>query len=1214
MKGAKFIGEGTEGDLAYLKVYRHDTVFFIAASKLYLFEEENIIGKNTAITFRLDTDSIYHPGLAFKYFNKTKEISLIRSDEGMGRSPFFNTYHDLEMDFQHLVWKLDDPKIDFKFLPGTTELKATFESSDYFSRQRFLELQGMDQTHPLQLIRGYCKKYGTNTFTDKEYGPFIRMSESQTKQQLMALAFTGFIAYNFETGIVVVLPKTNHYLKASVGQEDYDVISFVSSAVQGDNNATLSLLNFDLKLKGVQEIFLSDSQNVVIFPKDQEITVKENRDFVFDGRVRAGLFLFTGSNFTFEYDKFKINLNDVNTVKMRVNTGATNEYGQAVEEDVKSVIENVTGELLIDDMTNKAGTKPYPQYPIFNSKKDCYVFYDRSDIHGGVYKRDNFYFQIFPFVIDSLDELNRNSLAFKGHFVSSNIFPPFDETISVMADYSLGFKRNTPEPGFPVYGGKGNYKREIFLSNKGLRGDGELKFLNARAESNDYLFFPDSMNALAQVFEIEKQAKGVQYPATSGEGVYIHWVPQRDRMYVSNRNKPFQMYDNQATFTGTLEVSPEGLNGAGTMEFSTAQLHSSTFDFKEHIVDADTSNFNLKTLDMADFSFKTNNVRSHIDFTERKGEFTSNGDASFVEFPQNQYICYMDQFTWFMDKDEIEMSASNQALANKPKENMSPTELEDVQLQGSQFISIHPNQDSLTFVAPKAKYNLRKYIISAEDVKFIRVADATVYPGDGKVVIEKKAVMQTLNNSKIIANNTNRYHTIYGATTNVYGKKNYSSAGKYDYFDETGAKQIISFDVVSVDSSYQTYAKGKIGITENFTLSPAFAFTGEARLYANDQFLTFDGSTKISHECQLMERYYVNFTAPINPQEIFIPIGDTLKEINNNKVHAGFFITNDSTHIYPAFLTKHKNYSDIAVFRAKGFLTYDKTDGKYKISNKEKLEEFNMPGDYLSLHKTACIMYGEGKLDLGVNFGQVKVSAVGNITEDLVEQDISLDLILGIDFFILDKAMDVLTKDLTNSSGLEPVDLSRKVFEKGLAELMGEEAANELIADYSLGKFKKVPKELEHTLTFIDLKLNWNSATKSYLSDSLIGIGLSGKNYINRIVPGIIEVVKKRSGDIITIYLELDENTWYYFSYARGVMQVSSSNEEFNTLIKTLKPEQRRIDVPKGEAQYSYYPAAPTVKNKFLKKIRERTETPEEVEEGGEEGDDKKKEEGEGGE
>ncbi len=1199
LKGNRFIGEGTAEELAILKVYYKDTLKLVAASRSYIFREDEINGQNTAITIYIEKDSIYHPGVIFKYDAKKNELSFIRDNKGMRRSPYYDTYHRLELDFPYLTWKLNEPQILMRPIPKATNKKAMFSSMDYFSQSKYLELQGMDLKNPLQELRAFTKKINDRRFNEKEYANFIKMSLQATRQLLLGLAFKGFINYSLETGEVFVTDKTFFYIQCSVGQKDYDVISFESNVIGDDYNAILSLLDNNLKMKGVQEIFLSDSQNVAIFPKDQQIIIKKNRDFVFDGKVRAGLFLFIGSNFSFSYEQFKLTLTDINTIKMRVKTDEVDKYGNPVQRDLTSVIENATGELLLDEPNNKSSVKRIPKYPIFISKKDSYVYYDHKSTYDGVYKRDNFYFQIYPYTLDSINTLTRKNLLFKGHFVSAGIFPPFDETLTVQADYSLGFKRNTPATGFPAYGGKGNYKKQINLSNKGLRGNGELTFVKAKAISDDFMFFPDSMNTTAKDFIVEKQTTGVEFPSVEGKNIYIHWLPYKDEMLATNTVKPFDIYDKQATYEGTLKIEPKGLSGWGKLEFANAQLLSNQFNFKEHIVDADTSNFNLKTLEQAEFSFKTNNVKANVNFKERKGEFMSNGEASFVEFPQNKYICYMDRFTWWMDKEEIEMSASQKALAKLPdsKENLSPTEAEDVQLQGSRFISIHPNQDSLSFIAPSAKYNLRKYIISANDVKLIRVADATVYPADGQVIIEKNAVMQTLKESKIIANNTNRFHTIYNATTNIYGKKNYSSSGYYDYIDENNNKQVIKFDVVSVDSTYQTYAKGKIGITENFTLSPNFAFTGDVFLQANNEFLTFDGSTKLSHDCQILNRYWVNFKATINPKEIYIPIGDTLLDINNNRINAGFFITNDSIHIYPAFLTKRKNYSDIAVFKANGFLTFDKKDSKYKISNMQKLQEFNMPGDYLSLHRSACNMYGEGKINLGVNLGQVKLTSVGNVNSDLIKGDVYLDILLGITFFIENKCMDIFTKDITNIGGLEPVDLTRNVFIKGLYELVGENKANELISEYSLGKFRKMPKELEHTIMLTDIKFKWNQKTKSYISDTLIGVGMVGKEYVNRITVGYMEIIKKRSGDKFNLYLQLSDNLWYFFSYGNNLMQVLSSNEDFNTVIKTLKPEQRKIDVEKGQAPYSYFLASPSTVKKFVKRMQEYHSSDSQIEE-----------------
>ena len=1190
MKGAKFIGEGDATEPAKLLFYRNDTIFLTASSKIFAFQYKMIISENTAISIRLNTDSIYHPGLTFKFFIDKREVWLYRDKSGISLCNYINSYHKVDMDFELLTWKMAEPQLEFKFLPGQ-HLVATFLSVDFFSENKYLELQGLDKVNPIVAIKNFTKKINSNEFTAKQFADYMKMSIPQVHQYLMNLLFEGFVLYDLDKDIVKVKDKLFNYQSASIGKRDYDVIKFTSTAQGEDVNGRLNLFNYNLLIKGVPEIFLSDSQNVAIFPLNQEMILKKNRNFTFDGKIRAGLFLFKGSNFFFDYDNFKINLTNVDEVKMRVNGEDVDAFGQPVPVDLKSTLTNVTGDLLIDNPYNKSGIKPFPQFPIFNSKKDCYVYYDNNSIQKGVYTRDRFYFQIYPFSIDSLDNFTKKGLWFGGYFVSGGIFPPFEDTLRIQRDYSLGFTRFTPKGGLPLYGGKGNYENLIDLSNDGLRGNGTLKYVTSTTKSNDFVFFPDSMNTVALEFHNEKQQTGVEFPNVEAQNIYIHWLPYNDEMFISKIDKALVMYENQTVLHGTLKLEPKALSGWGKMDILNSETTSNLFVYKSNTFDADTAKFKIKNLDLSDLDFKTDEISAHIDFIKRKGEFKSLERGSFVEFPKVQYICYMDQFSWYMDREEIEMTASDNAQANANKQNNNSNELtaieqEDIELEGSQFISVHPNQDSLSFIAPNAKYSLRQNIITAEKVKLIRVADATVYPGDGIVIVEKKAVMQPLINSKIIANNINRYHTIYNATTNIYGRKDYTSSGDYDFIDELKTKQKIHFDVVGVDSTKETYAKGNISITSNFTLSPNFAYTGKVQLNASKQFLSYDGSTKISHECEMLNRTWLNFKGEINPEDIYIPLDSSLKDINNNKLAAGFIISKDSIHIYSAFLSKRRKVSDETVLTAGGYLRFDNKDKKYKISNMEKLNEFNLPGNYISLHRSICNMYGEGKINLNLDLGQVKLTSVGNMNNDITKNIIECDLLLGIDFFFSDKPLDLMAKSINESTGMEAVDLSRKVFEKGLAELVGADLSNDLISQYSLkGELRRIPKELEHTLLLTDIKLKWDTKTHSYISVGKIGVGNILKNQINKMLDGHIELIKKRSGDILNIYLQIDDANWYFFTYSRGVLQAVSSNEDFNNIIKEMKPDARKLDVEKGQQSYSFYPGNVASKIKFLKKF-----------------------------
>ncbi len=1195
--GNKINGSGDKQHKAKIYIYHNDTLKILARSTLFLLKPKEIISQRAEISLYLNKDSIYHPSLLFKYNDNNKLVQFIRNNEGLQRAPYINTYHQLTMDVQEIRWHIGVPKIEFGVIAGSTQKKANFKSTDYFSMNDYMSLQKLDMENPLVMIRRFTRQQHSDIFYDTEFANFMRLSIPATHHYLLNVAYKGFIRYDIKTGLVVVDKKLYDYLRFSTGQKDYDVIE-IASNVQEGNNAELSLLNNFLKIHGVFQIALSDSQDVMIFPSKGEVVVKRNRNFDFDGKVRAGKMLFVGTNYSFNYDAFKIKLTDIKYIKMQVAGKEIGPNGQPIPVIVKNTLENTTGELLIDNPQNKSGIKKkdYPQYPIFKAMEDAFVYYDSKKIFNGVYRRDKFYFQIYPFEMDSLSDYSRKSVKFKGHFVSADIFPPFDYTLSVQKDYSLGFIKTTPTDGMPTYKGKSKFTNKIYLSNNGLRGNGTFDYLTSTTTSKDFIFFPDSMNTTAQFFENKKQKQGIEYPSVIGKNTKIHYLPYEDQLYASTTTSNFTMLDNQSTMKGTLILTPSGMRGKGVMHFGKGELISQNFIYKADIIDADTSTFNLKALEESEFAFKTTNVNSHIDFVKRQGLFKSNGKASIIEFPQNKYICYMDQFTWYMDKEEIELSASKEALAQKIQNvdttQMSEIEKEDLYLEGTEFISIHPRQDSLKFKAPKAKYDLKNKIITAEKVKLIRVGDATVYPGDGNVVIKKNAKMQTLVNSKIIANNVTRYHTIYNCNTNIYGRKDYVANGDYDYIDKNGQKETIHFNTISLDTAYQTYAKGSIGITDNFTLSPQFMFTGKVYLYASKKHLTFDGYTKISHQCQIQKQYWIKFKNEIDPLDIYIPIGDTIKDINNNKLYAGFFSTRDT--IYTTFLTKRKNYSDLQMLKAKGYLHYDKASGKYKIASKEKLIEPTLPGNLLSMHKSICNTYGEGKITFAnpKKLGQVKIFSVGNILANPKDTSYSFDILMGINFFFNNDALKLFAEDLQKATDLEPVDVSRETYTKGLAEIVGKDEAEQLISQMAIkGEMKKIPEKLKATIFLSDLKLEWNKKLKGFISTDKIGIGHIGNKQINKMVDGWFIIIPKRGGTVITMFFKISDGWWYYFEYKNGVMRTVSSVEEYNTIISTMKPDDRQMKVKKGEPHYSYYPTTPKVVKSFLKRIKALTET-----------------------
>ncbi len=1194
MHGNKFLSTTSTGDPSFLNFFRGDTMFIQVSSTDFVFRSDYIAAAKARMTIRMGKDSIYHPGLSFKYYTGQNEVQFTRTGEGMSRAPFYNTYHMVDMDFEQIIWDRKKPGIDFNMIKGGESRAAVFESAHYFSADRYFGLQGLDRYHPYTTIAKFSKYIKAEVFYAEEYARYLNMPPTDVRQQLMRMSYLGVIDYDVDQQLVTIRDRLFYYMRAQAGNIDHDVMTFISDPGKV-KNASLSLLSFDLKINGVPQIQLSDSQNVIIYPSGGKILMKKNRDFEFEGKVSAGLFDFYGKKFEFSYNQFQIDLKNIDS--LRIYVPVRDQDGFPVLTRLKTVIEDISGNLLIDKPNNKSGYQEFSEYPIFNSLKNSYVYYDHPSVQSGVYKRDTFYFQIDPYTIDSLDDFSTRALSFDGNFTSAGIFPPFDETLKVQPDLSLGFVRKTPEDGFPAYGTKGIYKNVIDLSHKGLRGDGHLKYITSTTICNNFMFYPDSTNAYAQRFVVKKRTVATEYPSLSANNVYMHWRPYDDIMQTNTLKSAMEMYDSEALLTGHVIIQPEGMTGGGFMEFDNAELTADLYAYKANTFDSDSAKFDLQTNELDGFAFRTTNVEAHVDFIKRQGDFRLNDDETFIELPPNQYICSMDVFTWYMDKQEIDMSVSWLTSEDKAVDlNADPYDLVDSEQQGSEFISLHPLQDSLQFIASLANYNIDKSLLTAYNVKTITVADATVLPGDGIVYVEKKAIMRTLQDAKIVANNDSKYHLLYNANVNIFGRLNYNASVDYDYIDEVNRKQQIHFNVIAVDDSIQTYATGTISDSLGFRLSPHFEYNGDVQLYADHEFLTFSGVTRMNYDCIMLDNNWLAFTAEINPNEVYIPVSEKPVNINGDELASSIFLHKDSTHIYTSFLNKPLKYSDIAVLPVAGHLFYDKISREYMIGQKDKIDDPDLTGNLLKLSKEDCVVEGEGKIDLGVYSGQIKINSAGLVSHNLNYDSLEFNLMMVVDFFFPAGVLQMMADMLYNSTALEPADLASETFIKGINEILGPEGGNEALNNLSLyGEYRKLPKELDKSLVLTEVNLIWDSQTKSYYSVGPIGIGNIGKTEINRYVDGKMEFVRTRSTNEFTIYLQLDYDVWYLFEYKRNNLFVVSSDDNFNIALKEMKPDKRRNEI-KDEPPLTIVPANERKQRYFLQKFNMEDEFPEDDE------------------
>ena len=1191
MFGSKMIGAGIGDKRAKLNYFKNDTLVIVARSDVFVFDPEKISSSEAEISLYVDDDSIYHPSIGINYIVDENRFSSGRTKNFQSFSPYYNSFHRVEMNFEQLSWQLDDNLIQLKMSEGGASGLANFQSDNLYDAYTYFRLQGIDKENPLVLLRRYSEQVFDISFNGTEFARFARMRPAHAQQMLKQLAEMGFITYDLEGDRVTMRQKSYDWIYASVDYIDYDVINFISEIEAPLENASLDLRNYDLHVNGVKQIQLSNAQAVSIFPTNQKITMRSNRDFTFNGVIDAGLFTFYGRNFYFNYDTFKIRLTNIDSLSMKVKAENLDEYGQISVLDIASMLEDMSGELLIDNPDNKSGRKKIPSYPVFSSTKNSFIYYDDLAIQNGVYDREDFYFEVYPFAIDSLDNFSQISLNLNGILRSANVFPAIEETLRIQEDNSLGFKYMTDSAGLGLYGGLGHYNDSITLSNAGLRGTGRFSYLTSNGKADDIVFHPDSMFTNTSEFEILQQLAGVEYPQVTSSLNDLVWYPYRDTMLIDEGANPFVILNDSTTFSGTLALTPTGLSGSGRMELTNSVLNSENFSYTANVFNADTAEFRLKSVNTDGYTLITDNVNAHVDFENLSGLFRTNEDFSLVEFPENKYVSRLDLFRWDMERTELEMGSAS--VTDTIADIETDAYGEEIMV-GPRYISIDREQDSLSFVSNRATYDYSRNILRGSNVTFLKVADAYIYPGDGQVVIDPDGVMEELIEASIVANREMKEHRFYNATVQVLGQYSYTGTGYHDYLNETGEPQSIFFHEISVDDSVNTLAEGIIGKDQYFMLSPYFSFQGNVEVYARETFLVFNGGAGLIHDCDINEDTYLKFRSEIDPAFVYIPVPDQPFDIDMNYTYAGLFLAGDSVSIYPAFLSRKRLPRDQYVITSSGILYYDKPSNEYRISSREKLRYPDRPpGNLLRLSRNDCVVNGEGKISLGMRPGQVRMTSVGNVMHNLNTKETALDVTLSLDYFMSEDAFEIMASEINVTPRLEAVNLATPLYVRNLQDLIGRDRAEKYQTELGLyGEYQSSVPELKHTLFITNIKLVWNQASRSYRSEGKISLGSINGNQINKQLDGYIELTKRRNGDLVDIYLELDRKNWYYFGYTRGVMSVLSSNREFNVAIEEEKTNQRKMKTARDEVAYLYVLSDPRKKAMFLRRVQEDDEPP----------------------
>ncbi len=1158
MRGALVLGRGNSEQKAELWFTFKNKPFMRIQSPEFFVRENRISVEKAEVTIFLDKDSIYHPQLTFSYLIDKDKVSLYRDNKvGISSAPFMDNFHNVEFYIDEIKWDLNSPKIELDNISG--DVPAKFESINYFRDVNYEKIGGMLSYNPLQRIKKYCEENKVTSFRIEVYAATFKSNISDIRIQMIDLNDKGYVNFDAAKNIVYVKRKLIDYVNAHNGRTDYDAISF-NSLISSIPNAHISLINFDMVVQGVPKFYFSDSQTVYILPKDQVVTLKKNRSMDFSGKLRAGMADFYGNNFAFDYNGFKIRLNNIDSLKFLY---PDDSLGMMMH--VKSVIQNIYGTLEIDYPYNKSGRKRYPKYPVFTSEVGSKVFYDYPTTMKGSYSKDRFYFDVDPFVLDSLADLNLYTLALGGNFVSGGILPEMRQEIYLQPDKSLGFFiPNDETTKYHLYGGKGKAVMDLRLSNDGLIGDGTLSYLASRNSSHRFEFMLDSMNSNSHLFENDRTSL---FPTIiKSPNVMTHWIPYQDTMFITNKGEPMKIAYDGAKLYGTIILTPKFMKARGKMDIEGGKLEASMFELKPvEVLSEDAIFKQMDPKDTTMVAFATGKVKAYVNLEQKYAEFTyKNFPGINNTFILNNYSGSFEKLKWDMIPKTLEFTGPTNAQSASA---------------GSYLLSKKPMQDSLKFAAGSAFLTLGDYVMKVGKIPYIIIADSKVFPDSGKATLRQNAEMDMLLNAKIKSDTVNQFHEIEKVNIKINGRTDCIGAGTYTYFDRNKKPQKFYLDQIYVAD--KKYLEGKTLIPDsiNFMVGPKIGFRGNTILHSYNKNLEYNGFFKGIHEQFLPKTDWFKASATINPDSVYINLTPPLTNLNRAVLTNGFFVSTDSSHVYPALFSRKRNTSDQELLKCEGTFTYIEKFDEFRLGTYDKVFADGKRGNFIAMSEKKKIIYGEGKFNFGFNTQGFSLNGAGYGTFNLADTTFGMKLSMIVDMILPNAAVKMMVDSLIEQSLAASSDyFDKRVIKISIPELVDEKIYKRLSENMEDELSSKNMEDLQKTFFFTDVTLGWNSPTRSFGSIGDIGLRSIDKNLIERKIKGKIEITKKRGGDDLIIYLQQPQGSWYFFKYQKGVMAVLSSDVLFNEIIKV------NIDkVSKEKEDYKIRQANISDRNKFVR-------------------------------
>ena len=1096
-----------------------------------------------------EADSLSHQHVRVQWFKEDQSIHLKNLEGNASQIRFDDAAHKLSIAADLAIIRIPESKIDFYRLSAKNIVPVWVESFGYYDPERVRRIQRMLPYNPLRIIYSYFVEKKKMAATLSEIAFYANRSQQSIKEGFMEFIQNGFLDYDPQTELISFSRLGKHYAKVQYEDKDFDkfYVESIANYIIGDSaSVTFDLEPKYLKVRGINEIMVSDSLRAKLYPSDNQVLFKQGRDFQFKGLIEIGNYRFRAQRYDFTFDKYVIEFPKLDSMTFLPKF----KDGKIAAKEAGGRFKYQDGYIILSPENDKAGRLGVAAYPKFVAPKGVTVFFDEKWRLNGAYDT-NFYFKSGRLELDSL---TLKQPIFPGDFYSKNsVFLPLKVTLKLREDYTFGFNYKKEAP-LPIYQNRAKFltKEDLILDKQGLHSVGEFQKGDLKSITEKAVFYPDSLKAFSSS-TLLAPTKNSNFPAfTVGEN-YLTWAPDSDSLSIKPSKNRFKLFANaEVELEGKMVIHGKKLSGDGLLIQGESNTKSDQFDFTKEGWIANPATFRLGKLQGI---YKPDVEASEVKVTSiiAKNLIKLNplNEQQWVHFP-NLYV-----------------------RSILPKETQIDLKTQTVKLVGNRFQIIQMNTDSsqkfeIPIESTSAIYSIKDYSLELEGVEKFKIGPALVSPAKGKLVFLRGGNYKPFSKARAMLDTVNKRHLIKNLdvkSANVYEWK-----GTADYLlsrspGDTLAIPLKNFAFESNAITAQAYFSEKVPLK----IGEFQEFKGDISLKSNTPNLEFQGSIR-----PLLGTLKFNTAwIPLNNKGDIprLKINKELKDELNRPVTAGIYV-NASNKLYPTFLGPMSDEDDPVLFNAEGEVTESKT--KFEV----KGVETNMVLDLVKRRVEA-----KGPVRFFSDNKFVKSQGAISMSVDSLRPRINswLSLQFPIAQTVLKKMGDRILKynleeGLQTAAADEPDE--REEYIKRAEAVLGKKIPEPLkySMDIAHVALDKVAPEFATMINFSTVKWEWSPNLSAFYSIGELPLVNVGPVDINATVKGFMEVIKKPSKEEFYGYWELSDNLWYYFAYFDGELGVYSSDQSFLASVREAMKTQKKGDMKVVEA-------APEEKAAFIKRF-----------------------------